>query len=97
MGFTPFEKGTGFSRFLYELKSITELKYYNLALISSLCIPDICGGIDSPDNKATGADYRKWFNKYMSKYVHSFDGDECYKLRCSALHQGLSTHGKSKW
>lgn len=93
----PFEQAVGFTRLLYEMQHILELKYYGLSLLSSLTIPDICGGIDSLKNKASGANYVAWYDTHLSAYQEKFDGKECYLLRCSLLHQGQSTHEQSQY
>lgn len=64
---------------------------YYAALVSSLCIPDICGYLDNPEN-GSGKRYANWFTAYMPSYLSVLPAEEAYALRCIVLHDGgLST------
>ncbi|MCI1736228.1 MAG: hypothetical protein LKM38_02335 [Pseudomonas veronii] len=65
----------------------------------SLSLPDICSKLEAANNKTSGVKYAAWFDEYMmNKYSFQhplmngrtifMDGDSCYALRCSMLHQG---------
>ena len=77
--------------------------YYS-ALISALTLPDICGEIDY-SNHTSKDRYIKWFNKYLHNYynqkgyksqVDFLVAENCYALRCSLLHEGISYIGDQK-
>ena len=71
---------------------------YYLSLFAALSLPDICGAIDSVDGNATPEKYEQWFDKYVSsKYDGFLNGKDCYRFRCSLLHQGTSQHPKSTY
>jgi hypothetical protein len=66
----------------------------------------VCGALESVDGKATPARYKAWFDKYVSsKYragasfasYQTLTGDDCYYLRCSLLHQAITTHQTSRF
>lgn len=59
------------------------------ALALALTLPDICADLEKP-KRGVGARYTQWWNTYLSrKYNGALSGDDCYKLRCTFLHQGL--------
>lgn len=71
---------------------------YYLSLFVALSIPDICGAIESQNGEASGKKYADWFDEYVAPKYNSFlSGDDCYKFRCSLLHQGSSQHPKSNY
>jgi len=67
------------------------------ALFLALAMPDICGALESPQDQV-GVRYRRWFERYLtSDYAPElFSADDCYYLRCAALHQGLTEHPKAQ-
>lgn len=66
-------------------------KLYYAALVSALCIPDICGYLDEPE-KGSAKRYTNWFATYMPAYLNVLPAEEAYALRCVVLHNGgLST------
>jgi hypothetical protein len=87
---------------LRQIEIALNANLYYLAIFGALALPDICGAIDSQDGEATGAKYRAWFDKYVAtKYTFSgkqlLTGDDCYRFRCSLLHQGSSQHPRSSY
>jgi len=74
---------------------------YFLALAGALVIPDICGALESPDGITNGARYIAWFianvaPKYSAGLVQ-LSGEDCYRFRCSFLHQGTTVHPKASY
>lgn len=71
--------------------SISSGNWYG-ALFLALSLPDILGRIKYP-NMSSQKRYSLWFKEYIQeKYttrngVH-LSGNDCYALRCSALHEG---------
>lgn len=83
---------------LDQIQKGLEANLYYLSLFAALSLPDICGAIDSKDGKATSKKYNKWFDEYVApKYRGSLTGEDCYRFRCSLLHQGSSQHPKSTY
>ncbi len=78
-----------------QIKKGLENDLYFLSLFVALTLPDICGAIDSKDGKANGEKYKNWFDKHIKKSALS--GIDCYKFRCSLLHQGSSQHPESNY
>ncbi|MGA2036505.1 MAG: hypothetical protein ABSH04_02855 [Acidimicrobiales bacterium] len=77
-------------------------RFYYLALAGSLVIPDICGALESKDGGATGDRYKTWFDTHVAPRNVSYftrkpylTGEDCYRFRCSFLHQGRTQHPKS--
>ncbi len=69
------------------------------ALMSSLALPDICGWLETPDERV-GTRYKRWSQQWVEpKYTrpvgprqtsHVFlSASDLYALRCAALHSGL--------
>jgi hypothetical protein len=78
-------------------RSLMSENWYG-ALSMALMLPDICGGIETPE-KGSKARYIDWFNRYLLNLytapvgielrMHVFlHGEDCYALRCSYLHEG---------
>lgn len=62
------------------------------ALFLALCLPDICGAVETP-TEAVGNRYKRWFEENLGQeYGTLFTADDCYFFRCACLHQGLDTH-----
>lgn len=81
-----------------EIESALRMRLYNIALQSTLTIPDICGALNSEDGQATGKKYKHWFNENVPMLCDDYlDGEVVYTLRCSLLHQGKFTHPKQKY
>ncbi|MFH0828634.1 MAG: hypothetical protein V1907_00415 [Candidatus Kerfeldbacteria bacterium] len=72
-------------------KSISDQNWF-AALFLSLCMPDICGSLETPDEQV-GPRYKRWFGANLAtSYSSMFSAEDCYSFRCSCLHQGLDTH-----
>lgn len=76
--------------------SLNSRNWYS-AIFLSLAVPDICSSVDSPNTHSTAKRYTQWFNSYMSdrKNCNSVDygyltAEDCYALRCSMYHHGVS-------
>ena len=72
-------------------------RLYYLALFASLALPDICGAINSEDGKANKWKYVKWYDQYVARTCPFLTGEDCYRFRCSLLHQGSTQHPKSSY
>ena len=80
-----------------EMAAKTNGLYY-LSLGASLTIPDICGALESTDGIATGARYKAWFDaNALPPYRNFLSGEDCYRFRCSFLHQGTTGHPQSSY
>jgi len=72
-------------------KSVQDENWF-AALFLALCLPDICGSLETPEENV-GVRYKRWFNSNLAtKYEPMFSANDCYYFRCSCLHQGLETH-----
>src|SRR5690625_2090972 len=84
--------------FLSQIAEGLESGLYQLALSLTLCLPDICGALESENGYATGTKYKAWFDRYVKqKYPNTLTADDCYYFRCSFLHQGTTEHKKSNY
>jgi hypothetical protein len=95
MTFIGNEKELQFSSLLSQIEQSLRLNLYFVAIMTSLVIPDIGGAIDSENGKTDKFKYINWFDKYVkTRYTNSrpLTGRECYYLRCSMLHQGITKH-----
>lgn len=76
-----------------ELQILLNNNVYYSALALALQVPDICGALEAENGKATGDQYRAWFNTYCGKeYEGFFNGSDVWNVRCSFLHQGKVNH-----
>lgn len=76
-----------------ELKQCFSNNLYRIALNTALTVPDVCSALESDDGQTKNKRYKSWVNKYVSpKYNGVINGEDIYKLRCAALHQGKLNH-----
>lgn len=89
-------------RFLTSVEQALADKNWYSALYMALTLPDVCSSLEATDSKTNGKKFAAWFDTYMKPTysrtmfgeTHVFmTGDDCYVLRCSALHQGLADVG----
>lgn len=83
---------------LTEIERALDAGLYYIALQSALTLPDICGALMSSDGEARKQNYIQWYDTYAKesgRWVIS--GEECYRFRCSCLHQLRTHHPKSEY
>ena len=79
------------------LETAVQNKNWYGALFVALAVPDICGYLESPNDRSQ-ARYERWFEKYMlPKYSSHVGGEntqhiflsssDCYALRCALIHE----------
>lgn len=93
------EEEIKFGELLDQIQICLQQKLYFVAIMACLAIPDIGGAIDSIDGIAKGGRFIKWFDKYVKpRYAGKLKmtGKECYFLRNSMLHQGITEHDSTK-
>lgn len=92
------ERGKRMREFLNQIESALQANLFYVSLLASLAVPDICGAINSEDGLATSDKYADWFDQYVGMaYAQFFNGEDCYKFRCSFLHQGSSQHSDARY
>lgn len=93
--FSP--RPTGIDKYIDAVRHSLRSHNWFGALFIALALPDICAALESPQEQV-GTRYRRWFERYLSpEYVPAlFSADDCYYLRCAALHQGLTEHPKAQ-
>jgi hypothetical protein len=62
-------------------------KNWLAAVALSLTMPDVCGGMEHP-NDGSEKRYRAWWDKYMLKHYPRLSSADAYALRCAYLHEG---------
>lgn len=83
---------------LRQIEDALDSDLYYVALFCSLAVPDICGAVGSDDGEASGDKFASWFDRYVgAKYRGFLTGQDCYRFRCSFLHQGSSQHPRSSY
>ena len=83
---------------ILEIESALRMGLYNIALQSTLTIPDICAALNSENGETNGKKFIAWFNENVPQLCDDYlDGEVVYILRCSLLHQGKFTHPKQKY
>jgi hypothetical protein len=83
--------------FLQQIGLALQANLYYVGLFAVLAIPDMCGAAASKDGRSTREKYIAWFDKYVGGKCQFLTGDDCYRFRCSALHQGSSQHASSSY
>ena len=84
--------------FLNQIDSALNENLFYVSLLASLAVPDICGAIGSENGRASSEKYADWFDHYIGNaYDQFFDGEDCYKFRCSFLHQGSSQRSDARY
>jgi len=87
---------------LKQIEEGLDANLYYLSLFVSLCIPDICGALESKDGLANSDKYKKWIEDYLikarpNKYGDRLSSDHIYQFRCALLHQGRTKHDKMEF
>jgi hypothetical protein len=87
---------------LAQIRAANNARFYYVALLSALALPDICGALESDDGLSTQSKFVNWFDRFVSpKYTNSggstLTGQDAYFFRCSMLHQGRTQHPKSSY
>ena len=84
--------------FLSQIEVGLRANLYYVSLLASLSVPDICGAINSENGAASGEKYAAWFDQYVgAEYSQCFNGEDCYRFRCSFLHQGSSQRSDARY
>jgi len=82
---------------LKQIETALDSDLYYVALFACLALPDICGAIGSADGKATRQKYEEWFDEHVGHKCQFVTGEDCYRFRCSLLHEGSSQHPKGRY
>jgi hypothetical protein len=82
----PGQLASAFAVYWKEMQRCRQSKTHWALLHVTVCIPDICGALESDDGKATGDRYTLWSETYLPDTLLS--GAERYRMRCRVLHQG---------
>jgi hypothetical protein len=77
------------------IKQNLETQNYYSALFLTLVLPSICGALESENGQDSSEKYKGWYNRYITN--SNLNGEDCYFLRCSLLHQGLTAHYRSSF
>jgi hypothetical protein len=88
-----------FSTWMLQIEIAAVHGLFLVALPMALVIPDICGALEAPDGIATGQRAAQWFDTNVGAAYRSggdpiLTGEDCYRLRCSFVHQGRARHPK---
>ena len=78
---------------LQEIERALNAHLFNLAIVLSLMLPDICAGLESDDGRTSPDRYREWYNKNLANKYQFLTAEDCYSLRCGVVHQGRFGHG----
>lgn len=66
---------------------------YYVALLSALALPDMAAALEDPDGRTDGVRYAGWFDANAAdRFRGMLSGVECYRFRCSLLHEGSTSH-----
>ena len=76
---------------LRQIHAADDAGLYYMVLFGTLTLPDICGALETP-NEPNGDRYKRWYNENVIPSFTVLTADECWKYRCSILHEGASQH-----
>lgn len=82
-----------------DIEKALRAQIWHAALVSALCIPDICSVLNSPPDESWNnrQKYVNWFNANLgTKYAH-LTGDDCFNIRGGIVHKGTFGHPKSRY
>jgi hypothetical protein len=82
----PGQLRTAFSPYLQDMECCRAARAHWCLLHVVLCLPDICGALESPSGEAAKTRYIEWCDKYLRR--PALAGVEVYRMRCKVLHQG---------
>jgi hypothetical protein len=88
----PGQLASTFTVYWREMERCRQSKAYWALLHVTVCIPDICAALESPDGEANRSRYITWSDKYLPDPLLS--GAERYRMRCTVLHQGRAALGQ---
>ncbi len=84
--------------YIQQIESALHANLYYVALATSLTVPDVCGAMNSADGWASQAKYEAWFDRYVAPAcLGVITGQDCYRFRCTMLHQGSSQHPAGRY
>lgn len=72
---------------LGEMMLALEARFFYLAMMQAVAIPDICGAIEAKDGRASKVKYIAWYKTYISPYFKMLPAEYCYDIRCGIVHQ----------
>ena len=75
-----------------DMERCRQAKAYWALLHVTVCLPDICAALESPDGEAKGKRYEAWCDKYLPH--PKLPGTERWALRNKVLHQGRAATDK---
>ncbi|TSC64131.1 MAG: hypothetical protein G01um1014106_256 [Parcubacteria group bacterium Gr01-1014_106] len=75
-------------------RGISSENYYS-ALFLAILVPSICGALESDDGQDNEQRYTAWYDRYVNDLF--LKGVDCYRLRCSLLHQASTVHPSSSF
>ena len=78
-----------FGVYWQEMERCRANKAYWSLLHVTVCIPDICGALESDNGESTKAGYIAWSDHYLPDQL--LTGAERYRMRCKVLHQGRAS------
>lgn len=52
---------------------------YCMVPFGTLALPDICGALESADNRASGTKYQAWHTKWVMPMSPQITAEECYR------------------
>lgn len=82
-------------RYLADIHCAVSGGAFYSALALSVAIPDICGGIEYPNEQKVTKRYQDWFDRWCGMLQSYLTAADCYAIRCSYLHQGIDEFGGS--
>jgi hypothetical protein len=89
------QRGTltaAFQTYWVDMDKCRTAKAYWSLLHVTVCLPDICAALQSPDGETHQPLYISWCDKFLANPL--LGGSERYRMRCKVLHQGRARTDK---
>lgn len=82
-----------------DIEKALRAEIWYAALVSALCIPDICSVLNRPPEESWNKrhKYAEWFNDNLGKKYTHLTGDDCFNIRGGIVHKGTFGHKESRY
>lgn len=82
---------------LVEIENALKARFYFLALVLAVALPDICAALESESGETSSVQYKRWYNDNVASRIPGLTNVDAYSLRCGVIHQGKFGHPKMQF
>jgi len=70
---------------LHEIEHALAGRFYYLAIVVTVTLPDVCAALESEDGKACPNRFRAWYDEHLAAALRPLTAEDCYSFRCGVL------------